>query len=164
MMSYSQMIDSPRISAKRSQLESRQRPSPVAREDQRMECELDGDDEDARSNCTSCASRPYHAYPQAQQHHLPITTHWSWGGDGDGDDEDAEMSSSGTCAPPSAKKQRRSSDGDEDDTIMTASHTYSRRDSSFSVSSIASQQSGHRKSRNRAFNGQDFQRLIISQF
>lgn len=158
MMSYSQMIDSPRIAAKRSQLEAAQRLPPVANEDKRMECEAD-EEEDTRSHCTSCASRPYPAYPQAQQQHLP-TTHWSWGGD----DEDEEMSSSASCLPPSTKKQRFSTSRDEDDASMAASHTYSRRDSSSSVSSFASQQSGHRKSRNRAFTGQDFQRLIISQF
>jgi hypothetical protein len=162
MMSYSQMIDSPRIAAKRSQLEPGQRLPPVANEDKSMECELEEEEDDATSNCASCASRPYPASPQVQQRHSQATS-WSWRGD----EEDAEiMSSSASCLPPSNKKQRRTSSNsrDGDEGMMASSHTYSRRDSSSSVSSFTSQQSGHRKSRNRAFTGQDFQRLIISQF
>ena len=165
MMSYSQMIDSPSISAKRSQLKPEQNHLSLIGVEKRLPCPVG--ECDAGSICRLCVNRSYPASPQLQRHRP--TEPCSWGDvvvvvEDDDIDDDVEMSMSASCLPPCAKKQRRGP-RDDDESMVTNSHTYCRSDSSFSVSSFASQQqSGHRKSRNRAFTGQDFQRLIISQF
>lgn len=83
------------------------------------------------------------------------------------DNTTSSMSSSLlSCPPPCSKKQRCDTAGEDDIMDESAISSHFRRDSSSSVSSssaFSSPQTRHRKSRNGAFTGQDFQRLIISQ-
>ncbi|CAB9531853.1 hypothetical protein SEMRO_4117_G352990.1 [Seminavis robusta] len=90
-----------------------------------------------------------------------INSSSSWDEEERSDDDDALL-----CNQPSpGKKQRkhpRQEDLNDEGSNPSDAYPYLRR-GSYQSPPTQQRQSGHRKGRNRAFTGEDFQRLIISQ-